>query len=148
MPPQVEDSECGANATEAYGFVGWVTSTAAYVIFLLWAYLPEQYLEDWGVTWYPRKYWAVATPCYICVTVIFVFWFYESLNMLSTPAADSLTTITDKHAQLEPKGRDPGSTPPIFDVPIARVCVALYGKGNRQPRRADTNTADGRAPSR
>jgi hypothetical protein len=24
------------------------------VIFLLWAYLPEQYLEDWGVTWYPR----------------------------------------------------------------------------------------------
>jgi hypothetical protein len=30
MPPQVEDSECGANATEAYGFVGWVTSTAAY----------------------------------------------------------------------------------------------------------------------
>mmetsp|Transcript_14213 Transcript_14213/g.30424 ORF Transcript_14213/g.30424 Transcript_14213/m.30424 type:complete len:156 (-) Transcript_14213:164-631(-) len=144
MQPQNAAQECGASAAEAYGFVGWVTSTAAYVVFLFWAYLPEQYLEDWGITWYPRKYWALAIPTYICVSVIFVYWLYESLNMMSTPSADSLTTFTDKHARDKPTRPDPGSTPPMYDIPITRMSEVLYGRrgGSELASPAEAQSSD------
>ena len=47
------------------------------VLFLFWAYTPGQVLEAHGITYYPSKYWAVALPTWLCVTVVYVFWAYE-----------------------------------------------------------------------
>lgn len=47
------------------------------VLYILWAYTPESLLHAHGVTYYPSRYWAVALPAWICVTVVFAFWLYE-----------------------------------------------------------------------
>ena len=41
--------------TEVYGFVLWMTTFVIYVVFILWAYLPEEVLVSMGVTYYPSK---------------------------------------------------------------------------------------------
>ena len=52
----------------------------ATVLYMLWAYTPDAVLEAHGITYYPAKYWAVALPAWVSVTVVFVFWAYERLG--------------------------------------------------------------------
>lgn len=56
-----------------------------------------------------------------------------SLNMMSIPPKQSLTTIRDEHSKLPP-GSPPqcfpgfiGGVPPLFDIPAAEVSRRLYG---------------------
>lgn len=65
-------------SVEVYGFLGWVTSSVAYVMFVLWAFTPDRVLENHAITYYPSKYWAIALPTWVCVTVLFVYWVYEA----------------------------------------------------------------------
>mmetsp|Transcript_29876 Transcript_29876/g.41334 ORF Transcript_29876/g.41334 Transcript_29876/m.41334 type:complete len:176 (-) Transcript_29876:2-529(-) len=123
-PLSEEDS--GANSAEAYGFVGWISSAIAYVIYIVWAFVPEAYLHQVGVTYYPSKFWAVALPAHLCVTVIFVFWIYESLNMMSAHPPTSLSTIRDKHTRPPPPRRFDDCVPSIYDIPIHEVSKTLY----------------------
>ncbi len=47
------------------------------VLYILWAYIPNSVLESYGIYYYPSKYWAVALPTWVCVTVVAVYWAYE-----------------------------------------------------------------------
>lgn len=47
------------------------------VLYILWAYIPNSVLESYGIHYYPSKYWAVALPTWVCVTVVAVYWAYE-----------------------------------------------------------------------
>lgn len=47
------------------------------VLYLIWAYVPAQTLESFGVTYYPSKYWATALPLWFCLALIFSFVAYE-----------------------------------------------------------------------
>eukprot|EP01048_Picozoa_sp_COSAG05_P020963 COSAG05_NODE_3715_length_1886_cov_104.954673_1_plen_269_part_10 len=40
------------------------------------------------------RYWAIALPAYVCVTVVLIFLTYSGLNMMSNPPLDSLSTLT------------------------------------------------------
>ena len=69
-----------------YGFVLWLLSHAALLLYLVWALLPDQYLHWAGLDFLPQKYWAIAVPVYISVLFFtFVFVIYPCLGMLSTP---------------------------------------------------------------
>ncbi|KAJ0960353.1 hypothetical protein J5N97_001803 [Dioscorea zingiberensis] len=39
------------------------------VIYLVWAYVPESWLHSVGITYYPNKYWVLAFPVFLMVTV-------------------------------------------------------------------------------
>ena len=43
----------------------------------MWANTPNSWLEFYGITYYPDKYWGLALPTWMCVTVVFVYWAYE-----------------------------------------------------------------------
>lgn len=47
------------------------------MLYILWAYIPNSVLESYGIHYYPSKYWAVALPTWVCVTVVAVYWAYE-----------------------------------------------------------------------
>ncbi|KHJ40836.1 UTP--glucose-1-phosphate uridylyltransferase [Trichuris suis] len=55
-----------------YGFVLLLGSTACMVIYLLWAFVPEQWLHGIGLTYWPDKYWALAIPSY-AITSFFLY---------------------------------------------------------------------------
>jgi phosphatidylinositol glycan class P protein len=42
-------------AGETYGFVGWMSTYLAFVLYLLWALLPDSWIQAIGVSWYPSR---------------------------------------------------------------------------------------------
>eukprot|EP00850_Spirogloea_muscicola_P013860 SM000096S24889 [mRNA] locus=s96:322373:324062:- [translate_table: standard] len=122
----------GAKPAEAYGFVCSIAIVVAYVLYILWAYLPEAYLHAAGVTYYPSRYWAIAIPAYVPVALLFVFMVYASLNHLSTHPPDSPYCIYDEYTRAPAKKLDSAtrvrhSIPPISDMPLTDVNDLLYG---------------------
>ena len=45
----------GGRATEFYGFVAWLVTLLSYILFLLWALLPDKVIHALGIHWYPAR---------------------------------------------------------------------------------------------
>ena len=54
FPPQPE--EYRSRAPEFYGFVAWSSTYLLFVLFILWSFLPDEWIVWSGVTWYPNRY--------------------------------------------------------------------------------------------
>ena len=110
-----------------YGFVLYLGAFVGLGLFLIWAYVPDQWLHAAGLNYWPQKYWAVAAPTYFCLTIVFLGIFYVSYNFMLTPPLDSIHTITDEYAKPVTEMKLPiGSVPPIGDISIEEVNAALY----------------------
>lgn len=114
--------------------MGWITSSVAYVLYMLWAYTPSSMLEAHGVAYYPSKYWAVALPAWACVTVVFVFWLYESLCMAAVPPPGAASSLRDSSTKRKEDVGVPSyfsaaaaSIPPLMDIPQELVSMVLHG---------------------
>jgi phosphatidylinositol glycan class P protein len=77
-----------ARKLETIGFAGWISSTILYGLYFMWAFLSDETLESYGITYYPSKNWAIAIPAMIVMTYLFSLVFYKAINLLSTPSLD------------------------------------------------------------
>ena len=64
-PPESEERR--SRAPEFYGFVAWTSTYLLFVFYILWAILPEQYIERIGIIWYPSR-------CVYCDLLFFRFY--------------------------------------------------------------------------
>ncbi|XP_057456549.1 phosphatidylinositol N-acetylglucosaminyltransferase subunit P-like [Lotus japonicus] len=121
----------GPKPSEVYGFLGSITTVVASVIFLVWAYVPESWLHSIGITYYPSRYWALAVPTYVMVSIVLMLGFYIGLNFISTPSPASIYTVFDEFS------RDPLSLDcslageekpidPISDIGIDRINDVMF----------------------
>ncbi|KAF8069529.1 phosphatidylinositol N-acetylglucosaminyltransferase subunit P [Scenedesmus sp. PABB004] len=124
----------GASSVEVYGFVGWIASAAAFVVYCLWAFLPDAALRAVGVHWYPSRAWALILPSHLLLTVLFVYWAYESLNMMSVPAPTHPATIHDARSKWITQLGLPSacasterSIPPLVHMPAPLASRVLFG---------------------
>lgn len=62
---------------EYYGFVLYLASSLAFLMYILWAYLPSPFLHALGITYYPDRWWALAIPAWIVMALI---WIYVALS--------------------------------------------------------------------
>jgi PIG-P len=46
----------GGRAPEFYGFVAWLVTLLSYVLFLLWALVPDKVTYGLGIHWYPARW--------------------------------------------------------------------------------------------
>jgi len=53
-PPEPEERR--SRAPEFYGFVAWTSTYLLFVLYILWAVLPDKYITWIGITWYPSRY--------------------------------------------------------------------------------------------
>ncbi|KAJ6878944.1 LOW QUALITY PROTEIN: hypothetical protein NC652_032476 [Populus alba x Populus x berolinensis] len=83
----------GTKSSEVYGFVGSITTVVATVIFLVWAYVPENWLHTIGIFCYSYKYRALAVPTNAMLTILLALLFYVGLNSMSAPPPSSLNAI-------------------------------------------------------
>jgi hypothetical protein len=60
------------NATGVNAFVAWIASIVVFIVFLLWAFSPKYLLHGIGITYYPSRYYAIALPAYIIITVFLI----------------------------------------------------------------------------
>ncbi|WVZ10908.1 hypothetical protein V8G54_015438 [Vigna mungo] len=120
----------GPKPSEVYGFVGSITTVVATVIFFIWAYVPESWLQSAGISYYPSRYWALAVPTYVMVTIILMLGFYIGLNFISTPSPSSLNTVFDKFSRdplsNECSLEDEKPIDPISDIGLDRINDVMF----------------------
>ncbi|GAA5962043.1 hypothetical protein JCM8115_002896 [Rhodotorula mucilaginosa] len=141
-----------APTVESQGFVLYIGSLVAYVMYLVWAFLPEQWLVAIGIEWYPSRDWALLVPAWIVMLVAFVYISYFLLTMYSTPSLALSEPYNDPRAYVPPPprpklGKDgqprpptplwahavllpEEAIPPLYDLPIEVVERVLYGSSD------------------
>ncbi|EEH17442.1 hypothetical protein PABG_00005 [Paracoccidioides brasiliensis Pb03] len=94
---------------EYYGFVLYLASSLAFVIYLLWSYLPSPFLHQLGIYYYPNRWWSLAIPSFLVTTIIYIYVALSSYNTgyLTLPMS-SIENIVDDVANIaviDSKGR-------------------------------------------
>ncbi|ETI24477.1 hypothetical protein G647_03846 [Cladophialophora carrionii CBS 160.54] len=86
---------------EYYGFVLYLASTLAFLIYILWSYLPSPFLHALGITYYPNRWWSLAIPAWIVMLLIFIYVALLSYNIeyLTLPLG-SLECMVDEAANV------------------------------------------------
>ncbi|KAG6917115.1 hypothetical protein DXG01_003781 [Tephrocybe rancida] len=117
---------------EFYGFVAWTSTSLAFVIYVLWALVPDEYIQWIGIDWYPSREWAVLLPAWSIVVVITTYVVYSSMAIAATPSFSDMSSITDNRAifPIDPNDNTPylsiSKTPVLYDIPIGMVNRVLY----------------------
>lgn len=84
---------------DVYAFVGWIASICVYLVFLLWAFCPENILHEYGITYYPSRYYAIALPSYLIVVHFLAGISYIGINMMNTFEPEDIRTVMDSHTR-------------------------------------------------
>ena len=64
-----EERKTHISMIELYGFVSWNLSAFVFVIYLIWAFVPNEYLNEFGIYYIPDKYYSIAIPLWLGVTL-------------------------------------------------------------------------------
>uniref|UniRef100_A0A1B6CHC3 Phosphatidylinositol N-acetylglucosaminyltransferase subunit P n=1 Tax=Clastoptera arizonana TaxID=38151 RepID=A0A1B6CHC3_9HEMI len=108
-----------------YGFALYLGSYTVFTIYLIWAFIPDDILHYFGLTYWPQKYWAVAIPIHLLVVLaLFAFCFYPALNLTMIPQTNDIRILNDEFA-MNPKNYNT-DIPPVSDLSISEVCKTLY----------------------
>ncbi|KAK2763258.1 hypothetical protein FQN54_009894 [Arachnomyces sp. PD_36] len=94
---------------EYYGFVLYLASSLAFLIYLLWSYLPSPFLHQLGIHYYPNRWWSLAIPSFLVMTIVYIYVALASYNTgyLTLPLS-SIENIVDDAANIavaDSKGR-------------------------------------------
>ncbi|KAF2012705.1 PIG-P-domain-containing protein [Aaosphaeria arxii CBS 175.79] len=86
---------------EYYGFAVYLASSAAFLLYIVWAYVPSPLLHQMGIHYYPNRWWALAVPCWLVVLVIYIYAALASYNTryLTSPLT-SCENLVDECAQI------------------------------------------------
>ncbi len=105
-----------------YGFVLWLVSYVFLMVYIVWAFISEEYLHFFGLTYWPQKYWAIAIPAYIFTAfLIFGLIIYPSVNLLITPPLCDVRTI-----QINSTSAGTQGIAPVVDIKLTDVCGRMY----------------------
>lgn len=104
---------------EYYGFAVYLGSSAAFLMYILWAYVPAPLLHQMGIWWYPDRWWALAVPCWLVALVIYIYVALASYNTryLTLPL-NSCENLVDETAQVAVVDRRTGqiARTPAFGI--------------------------------
>ncbi|KAJ7196576.1 PIG-P-domain-containing protein [Mycena pura] len=129
--PPIPSPEYRSRAPEFYGFVAWTSTSFLYVVYLLWALLPDAYIQWLGV----ECEWAVLVPAYTVVLALLTYFVYFALALYGTPPLADARAIIDSRAHIPPvnQERNPylayanrNKVPELYDIPIGLVNRAAY----------------------
>jgi phosphatidylinositol glycan class P protein len=67
-----EEKKTHVSLIELQGFISWIGSAFVFIIYMIWAFVPNEVLNDFGIYYIPDKYYAIAIPLWIAVTLFTV----------------------------------------------------------------------------
>jgi phosphatidylinositol glycan class P protein len=86
---------------EYYGFALYLASSFGFLMYLLWAFLPSPFLHQLGIYYYPNRWWALAVPAWLVVSVGYIYVALASFNTgyLTLPM-ESIENMVDEAANI------------------------------------------------
>jgi phosphatidylinositol glycan class P protein len=78
-------------------------------MYLLWSYLPSPFLHQLGIYYYPNRWWSLAIPAYLVMTLVYIYVALAAYNTgyLTLPM-NSIENLVDEAANIaviDSKGR-------------------------------------------
>ena len=78
-------------------------------MYILWSYLPSPFLHQLGIHYYPNRWWSLAIPAFLVMTIVYIYVALASYNTgyLTLPMG-SVGNIVDGAAHvavLDGRGR-------------------------------------------
>ena len=125
-------------------------------MYILWSYLPSPFLHQLGIHYYPNRWWALAIPSFLVMTIIYIYVALASYNTgyLTLPMnnieniVDDAAAVAalDEYGNIKARGSRDGfavlqeqaigiewnelwneGTDAVMDIPLGGVCEVLYG---------------------
>ncbi|KAF2861928.1 PIG-P-domain-containing protein [Piedraia hortae CBS 480.64] len=128
---------------EYYGFTLYLSSSLAFIFYLLWAFLPSPFLHQLGIHYYPNRWWALAIPAWTVMAVIYIYVALAAYNVgrLTLPLKDLQCIVDDAAcvAAVDSKGRV------VNEAPTSSWKGAKRGKGKDTPKHQGLS-AQGKTP--
>ncbi|ETN42715.1 uncharacterized protein HMPREF1541_01873 [Cyphellophora europaea CBS 101466] len=94
---------------EYYGFVLYLASSLAFLMYILWSYLPSPFLHALGITYYPNRWWSLAIPAWIVMLLVWIYVALLSFNVeyltLSLSSVECMVDDAANVAVLDERGR-------------------------------------------
>ncbi|KAA8916783.1 hypothetical protein TRICI_001081 [Trichomonascus ciferrii] len=120
-------------ATEYFGFALYIGSTLGVLMYLVWAFLPQDWLYALNIYYFPSRWWALAIPAFVEVLLIYIYVAVSSYNTeVLTRPFDSLEIITDPAAKIVPSDQTNyylyHHSDGVWDLPLGEVCNVLYSE--------------------
>ena len=99
---------------EYYGFVLYLASSLAFLLYILWSYLPSPLLAAIGLHYYPNRWWSLAIPAFLVMLIIYIYIALLSYNVeyLTLPMnsvecmvddAANVATVDAQYGSMEDK---------------------------------------------
>ncbi len=67
-----EEKKTHISVIELYGFFSWNLSAFVFIIYMIWAFVPNSILNEFGIYYIPDKYYSIAFPLWFAVTLFTV----------------------------------------------------------------------------
>ncbi|XP_053683058.1 phosphatidylinositol N-acetylglucosaminyltransferase subunit P [Sabethes cyaneus] len=94
-----------------YGFFLYLLFQTLFILYVLWAFIPTDLLERFGLSYLPDKYFALFVPILVLVAVtLFAFLIYPALSLAMMPDMDDPSTVTDRFAIVRCRYKYPDRT--------------------------------------
>ena len=99
---------------EIYGFSMWYMTALLYLAYLIWCFVPESVISNWGIGYIPNKYFALAIPAWIGVSMWCIIMLYCSTAQIYSHSKQSYLSMQDRHTVLaHPRDIEGPSNPQV-----------------------------------
>jgi len=126
---------------EYYGFALYLTSSLCFLMYLLWSYLPSPFLHQLGIYYYPNRWWSLAVPSSIVMTLVYIYVALASYNTgYLTKPLGSVENMVDEAANIAVVNPRSGGK-----VAGGKgVAKGVHGRAGRMERRDALGAGDGK----
>jgi phosphatidylinositol glycan class P protein len=104
-----------------------MTATVVLIIYFLWAFLPDEVLQDLGVSYFPIKYWALALPTYLLLSTWIGVFAYSASFFYLAPPLDAPLLIQDSYTLTQHKNDGNFAIRNAQDLDLAKVNRMMLG---------------------
>ncbi|XP_037953591.1 phosphatidylinositol N-acetylglucosaminyltransferase subunit P [Teleopsis dalmanni] len=79
-----------------YGFAIYLFFFTLFILYFLWALLPNNLLKSCGIDFMPNKYFSICLPMLVLMGLFFfAFFIYPAINLSMTANVDELASVVD-----------------------------------------------------